>query len=91
MMALIYKLRHISTVVNQISVVLMSLTQLLGTMHNICKVQGSIPDHQKKKKQISVLSRQFESFWCLVWLVFLACIGLFSLVFEWLLLPLGTG
>jgi len=28
--------------------VLLSLTQLIGTMHNICKVRGSNPDHQKK-------------------------------------------
>jgi hypothetical protein len=29
--------------------VLMSLAQLVWTMHNICKVRGSNPDHHKKK------------------------------------------
>ena len=31
-------------------VVLVSLTQWVGTMHNICKVWGLKPDHHKKKK-----------------------------------------
>ena len=30
--------------------VLANLVQLVWTMHNICKVRGSNPDHQKKKK-----------------------------------------
>ena len=30
-------------------VVLVSLAQLVWTMHNICKVQGSNPEHHKKK------------------------------------------
>jgi hypothetical protein len=31
--------------------VLVNLTQLVGTMYNICKVRGSNPDHHKKKKK----------------------------------------
>ena len=29
--------------------VLVSITQLVWTMHNICKVRGSNPDHHQKK------------------------------------------
>jgi len=32
-------------------IVPVSLTQLVRTMHNICKVWGSNPGHHKKKKQ----------------------------------------
>ena len=31
--------------------VFVSLAQLVWTMHNICKVYGSNPDHKKKKKK----------------------------------------
>jgi len=34
------------------SFVLVTLTQLVGTMHNICKVLDSNPDHHKKKNQV---------------------------------------
>jgi hypothetical protein len=36
--------------VKQKVVVPVSLAQLVRTMHNICKVRGSNPGHQKKKK-----------------------------------------
>jgi len=32
--------------------VFVSLAQLIGTMHNICKVQGSNSDHYQKEKKI---------------------------------------
>jgi len=35
-----------------VSGVLVSLTQLVWTMHNKCKVQGLNPDHHKKKISI---------------------------------------
>jgi len=31
-----------------------SLAQLVGTMHNICKVRGSNPDHHKEKKILGI-------------------------------------
>lgn len=42
----LYKTR--GNVLNQKENVLVNLTQLVGTTYNICKVHGSIPDHQKK-------------------------------------------
>lgn len=42
-------------------IVLVSLSQMIGTMHNICKVHGSNFGHHKKKNIIHiaiVLSRQ---------------------------------
>ncbi|RHN61249.1 hypothetical protein MtrunA17_Chr4g0034551 [Medicago truncatula] len=35
----------------QIITVIVSLVQLVKTMHNICKVRCSIPRHQKKKNK----------------------------------------
>jgi len=40
---------NIFLVVIEIFYVLVSLAQLVWTMHNICKVRGSNPGHQKKK------------------------------------------
>jgi hypothetical protein len=37
--------------------VLVSLTQLVWTMHNICKVWGSSPDHHKKKVIAYILTK----------------------------------
>ena len=36
-------------ILNIVILVLVNLTQLVWTMHNVCKVQGSNPDHQQKK------------------------------------------
>lgn len=36
---------------NKLSV-LVNLAQLIWTMHNVCKIRGSNPGYQKKKKQI---------------------------------------
>ncbi|AES79901.1 hypothetical protein MTR_7g074470 [Medicago truncatula] len=36
--------------------VLVSLAQLVRTMHNICKVRGSNPDHHRKKMIMSFKS-----------------------------------
>jgi len=36
-----------------------SLTQLVKTMHNICKVWGSNPDHHQKKRR-----RVWSFFFC---------------------------
>ena len=36
---------------NNSSCVLVSLTQLVGTLHNICRIRGPNPEHHKKKKK----------------------------------------
>jgi len=41
--------------------VLVSLTQLVWTMHNICKVRGSNPGHHKKKTML-IFYQQYNKY-----------------------------
>jgi len=51
-MFLIMILTYLSILLNYDLDVLVSLAQLVWTMHNICKVRGSNPDHHQKQIMI---------------------------------------
>jgi len=44
----------------QLMNVFVSLTQLVGTMHNICKVRSSNPDHHKKYQLMNMTTHTFS-------------------------------